>query len=601
MRLNFARWLCLALALLTSAVRAAERPPNIILIMADDLGYGDLGCYGHPTIRTPNLDRMAAEGMRFTDYYSGAPVCTPSRAALLTGRLPVRSGMASERRRVLFAGSKGGLPAGEITIAEALKAKDYATACIGKWHLGSAPEFLPRRQGFDYFFGLPFSNDMAAAADIPAGAAGSENPKSEYWNVPLIRNEEEIEKPVKQENLTRRYTEESLKFIRENRERPFFLYLPHSMPHVPLFASAERRGASRRGLYGDVVEEIDWSTGEILRLLRELGIEGKTFVFFTSDNGPWLEQKAAGGSAGLLRGGKGSTWEGGMRVPGIAWWPTVIEAGKTTGALACHMDLFTTALALAGLEPPRDRVIDGKNLSPTLRGEGVASREAIYYHRDAILFAVRQGPWKAHFYTQGGYQNDQQRPNPPLLYNLETDPSEQYDQAKAQPEILKQLRALADKHVAGVIAGANQLSKGWKPIEPQADGSILLHSRDATVSGAMLRYEPETNKITLGYWVKKEDWASWDFAVSQPGRYTVEALQGCGPGSGGSEVVFSVGDQQLPMTVRETKHFQDFIPRELGVVALAAGEHELQVRPKTKPGAAVMDLRQVRLIPVKEP
>ncbi len=254
--------------------------PNVVILFADDLGYGDLGVYGHPTIRTPNLDRMAAEGMKFTQFYVGASVCTPSRAALLTGRLPLRSGMVNDRFRVIFPPSEGGLPESEITLAEALKTKGYATACIGKWHLGHRPEHLPTNQGFDQYFGLPYSNDMSPA--LTPGSANRGDPP-----LPLLRGTETIEEEPDQRELTRRYTEEAIQFIRDNKDRPFFLYLPHTFPHVPLFASDAFEGKSPRGLYGDVVEELDWSTGQILTTLRDLGLAENTFVFFTSDNGPW--------------------------------------------------------------------------------------------------------------------------------------------------------------------------------------------------------------------------------------------------------------------------------------------------------------------------
>src|SRR5262249_38841576 len=274
--------------LLVPAALAAQRP-NVIVLLCDDLGYGDLGCYGHPTIRTPNPDRMAAEGMNPTRFSPAAEVCTPSRAALLTGRLPIRSGMCSDTRRVLFPDSAGGLPASEVTLARALKARGYATACVGKWHLGHLPQYTPMKHGFDSFFGLPYVNDMdRVPGKGPRGRAAVFAPKVEYWNVPLLRGEKVVERPADQHTLTRRYTEEAVGFIRANRGKPFFLYLAHSMPHVPLFASKEFAGKSPRGLYGDVVEEIDWSVGEVLKALEEQTLERNTLVIFTSDKGHWL-------------------------------------------------------------------------------------------------------------------------------------------------------------------------------------------------------------------------------------------------------------------------------------------------------------------------
>src|SRR5262245_55604858 len=365
--------------LFSTTGRSADQPPNFVVILADDLGYGDLGCYGHPTIKTPNLDRMAREGLRFTQFYSAAEVCTPSRAALLTGRLPPRSGMCSKQRRVLFPDSKGGLPANEMTIAELLRSKGYATACIGKWHLGHLPPYLPGKHGFDYYFGIPYSNDMDRVPTAPMGRAAFLAPKSEYWNVPLIRNTEEIERPANQSTVTRRYADEAARFIREHKDQPFFVYLPHTMPHVPLFASDEFEKSSRRGLFGDVVEELDKAVGTVLQTLRDEKLAEKTLVIFTSDNGPWLTQGVQGGSAGLLRDGKGSTWEGGMREPAIAWRPGTVLAGAICRELASTLDLLPTCCALAGISAPSDRPLDGYDISAALAGGKSPRNEMFYY------------------------------------------------------------------------------------------------------------------------------------------------------------------------------------------------------------------------------
>ncbi len=456
------RFLLAILGLLLSATapaRAAD-PPNVVILFCDDLGYGDLGCYGHPTIRTPNLDRMASEGMKFTSFYAAACVCTPSRAALLTGRLPIRTGMTSDTRRVLFPDSAGGLPASEITLAEALKAKGYATACVGKWHLGHRPEFLPTKQGFDSYFGVPYSNDMDRRADLaPKGRAAFAEPKFEYWNVPLLRNDKEIERPAEQHTLTQRYTSEAIAFIRASKTKPFFLYLPYTTSHVPLFASKDFAGKSPRGRFGDVVEEVDWSVGEILKTLREEKRERNTLVFFSSDNGPWLTFGDQGGSAGLLREGKGSTWEGGMRVPGIAWWPGTVPAGVTTQDLACTMDLYTTAIKLAGGDVPADRVVDGVDITPVLLGKGPSPRETMFYYRGTKLFAVRQGPWKAHLITRSGYGPDRAvEHETPELYHLGHDPSEKRNVAADHPEVLARIATLIAAH-----------QKDLRPGEPQLD------------------------------------------------------------------------------------------------------------------------------------
>jgi len=455
---------CLTAALLAGwslvgAGAAAERAdrPNVVIVFCDDLGYGDLGCYGHPTIRTPNLDRMAQEGQKWTNFYAAASVCTPSRAALLTGRLPIRNGMASDRRRVLFPDSAGGLPPDEVTIAEALKPLGYATACVGKWHLGHLPQYLPTRQGFDSYFGIPYSNDMDRVADSPKGREAFWDPKIEYWNVPLMRDERIVERPADQNTITKRYAEESVAFLRKNRDRPFFLYLAHSMPHVPLFTSDEFRGTSLRGLYGDVIEEIDWSVGRVLDTLRELKLDRKTLVVFTSDNGPWLIFNEHGGSAGLLRDGKGCTFEGGMREPALFWWPGTIEPGVVAD-LGCTMDLLPTLCTLAGADLPADRVLDGMDISPALLGTGPSPRDAMFYYRGVQLYAVRQGPFKAHFITRPAYgPGKPETHDPPLLYHLGHDPSEQYDVAAKYPEAVAAIRELAEAHKAAMQPGEPQL------------------------------------------------------------------------------------------------------------------------------------------------
>ncbi len=437
--------------------------PNFVVIFADDLGYGDLGCYGHPTIRTPNLDRMAAEGMRFTSFYVAASVCTPSRAGLLTGRLPIRSGMCSDTRRVLFPDSAGGLQQDEITIAKALKSAGYATACVGKWHLGHLPQYLPTAHGFDTYFGLPYSNDMDRIPEAPKGRMAFLEPRIGYFNVPLMRGDDVIERPAGQTTLTKRYTEESIRFIRQNKGRPFFLYLPHTFPHVPLFASDAFKGKSPRGLYGDVVEELDWSVGQILDALRGEGLAEETLVIFTSDNGPWLTQFEQGGSAGLLREGKGSTWEGGMREPAIAWWPGRVKAGAINRQIASTLDILPTLLALAGVPAPAGRVLDGVDMSPMLFGTGEGKRDVFYYYRGTQLYAVRKGPFKAHYITRSGYGPDQpEKHDPPLLYDLDHDPSERFDVAGDHPEVLADIAREVERHRAGLVPGKPQLEETIK-------------------------------------------------------------------------------------------------------------------------------------------
>jgi arylsulfatase A len=438
-----------------NAGSANGKKPNFVIIFCDDMGYGDLTCYGHPTIRTPNLDRMAAEGQKWTNFYVGASVCTPSRAALLTGRLPIRSGLCG-KRRVLFPDSSGGLPQSEVTIAEALKAEGYSTACVGKWHLGHLPQYLPTNNGFDSYFGIPYSNDMDRVAG--EGRQAFLEPKIEYWNVPLMRDEKIVERPADQNTITKRYTEEACKFIRRSKNKPFFLYLAHNLPHVPLFVSQKFRDKSLRGLYGDVVEEIDYGIGQILSMLRREGLAENTFVVFTSDNGPWLIFDEHGGSAGLLREGKGCTFEGGMREPCIMWWPGKIKPAVVND-MGSTMDIYTTILTLAGAKVPTDRVVDGLDLSPALFGTGPSPRSNMFYYREGKLYAARKGPYKAHFITKPAYgKGEEKYHDPPLLYNLEHDPSEKFDISKDDPEIISEIRKEVALHLANLKPGRDQLA-----------------------------------------------------------------------------------------------------------------------------------------------
>jgi arylsulfatase A-like enzyme len=349
-----------------------------------------------------------------------------------------------------------GLPPEEITIAELLKTKGYATAIIGKWHLGHLSQFLPMAQGFDYWFGLPYSHDMRMTVPRDKGVKTEAyyNPKLEYWDVPLMRNGEVIERPADHCTLTKRYTEEAISFINKNRAKPFVLYLAHSMPHIPLARSAGFVGHSEAGIYGDVIEELDYSTGRILDTLKAAGLDRNTLVVFTSDNGPWLPFGAHAGSPGPLREGKGTTWEGGVRTPAIFWWPGTIKPAVVTD-IGSEMDLFATAAALAGAGLPTDRAIDGVDLRARLTGSGSNPNRVLFYYWDNELRAVRKGAYKAHFITSGAYNEGEPRRehNPPLLFNLADDPGERRDVAAMYPEVVADLSKEVEAHRRSLVPG----------------------------------------------------------------------------------------------------------------------------------------------------
>ena len=439
--------------------------PNFIVVFVDDMGYGDLGFYGHPTIKTPNLDKMAYEGQKWTQFYSASSVCTPSRAGLLTGRLPIRNGMIGKETRVLFPNSKYGLPDSEITIAEKLKENGYKTAAIGKWHLGHKKEYLPLQHGFDYYYGIPYSNDMEKInieKPIPGQNPCFYCPEAEYWknyknkkpestnyNIPLIENNDIIERPADQTTITKRFSNKAVEFIKQNKEENFFIYLAHNLPHIPLFASDEFLGKSKRGLYGDVIEEIDDGVGLIVKELKKHNLDNNTIIVFTSDNGPWLPFESHSGSAGLLRNGKGTTWDGGQRVPGI-FWGANIKPGVISD-LGSTMDIFPTLLELSDTKMVDDRIIDGISLKNTLLNLEPSKRETIFYYRQREIYAVRYGEFKAHYIIQGAYNypegsNKKIVLQKPLLFNLNIDPSERYNLAEKHPEMLIQIDKVIETH-----------------------------------------------------------------------------------------------------------------------------------------------------------
>lgn len=429
--------IAIGFALLPARAATSASRPNIVLIFADDLGYGDIGCFGHPLIQTPNIDALARRGVRLTSFYS-APSCVPARAQLMLGKYAGRVDFLGGTGP----GGKGGIAGAEITLAEALQGAGYHTAMVGKWHLGNAEDrFLPTAQGFDSWLGLPYSNDMVkpwVQTDVP------------LW---LYEGSRKIEHPVKLDTLTARYTERSVDFIRRKREVPFFLYFAPAMVHLPLAPGAAFRGRSRAGLYGDAVEEIDWAVGEMLKAVREAGKERDTLVIFTSDNGPWINPPPrmlqAGnllwhvGSAGALRGAKGSTYEGGVRVPAVLHWPGHFEGGRTSADMAATMDLYATLVRLGTGAAPRQSPMDGHDFTAFLDGTAKESprKEFFYFSGRQQAIAVRVGPWKLRL--NDGIE----------LFHLELDPSERHNRAEEMPEIVARLK-LRLEQMATEVGGA---------------------------------------------------------------------------------------------------------------------------------------------------
>lgn len=444
----------LLLSLLISAplVQATERKPNIIIVFCDDLGYADIGPFGAKKHATPVLDQMAREGMRLTDFYSTCPVCTPSRSSLMTGCYPRRVNMHVDEQNlcVLFPAARKGLNPEEVTIAEVLKEQNYSTMCIGKWHLGDHPDFMPTNHGFDHYFGIPYSNDMNRK-EVP---------------LPLVRDLTVIRERVQKETtITAQYTSEAVKFIKSNSGNPFFLYLPHTAVHLPLVPGEKFKGSSEGGAYGDWVQEIDWSMGELFKTIKSEGIDKHTLVLFTSDNGSAREKQ---GSNLPLRGRKGRTDEGGMRVPCLVRWPGRIPAGSSSGALTCTMDLLPTAAAISGGTLPADRPIDGKNIWPILSGQAKGHpRDAFFYYQMDQLQAVRSGDWKL-FLAMDSKKRNWGKPEGKkelALYNLARDIHEDNNVAAGHPEIVRRLisHAKAAREELGDVGrpGKGQRKAGW--------------------------------------------------------------------------------------------------------------------------------------------
>jgi N-acetylgalactosamine-6-sulfatase len=540
--------LSLFLARAGAASTAQATKPNVIVILADDLGYGELGCYGHPRFKTPNLDRMAAEGVRLTQFNTPMPFCAPTRAALLTGRYPLRCGLSTNPAP--DGGPKAdavALPKSEITLAQIFKEAGYATGMVGKWHLGhKSPEQLPTHRGFDEYLGILYSNDMRP--------------------VRLIEGEKPVEYPLVQATLTRRYTERAVQFIERNRNSPFFLYFAHAMPHKPLACSEGFYKKSGAGLYGDVVAELDWSVGQVLAKLKELELDRRTLVLFTSDNGPWF-----GGSTDGLRGMKSTTWEGGFRVPCIARWPGRLKEGVVCPAPAVMMDLFATALAAAEIQPPQDRVIDGKSLLPLLSGQAHEIHDVVFGQHGPKLSTVRDARWKLHLLAPADtrppattspwvdprapdgvtilapYEQYQPSDYPGIrtgdlpramsLFDLENDPAEQHDVAAEHADVVARLKARAEQFVSSLAAHVDEIAvPDPSPSEPvmavltirparaapgetvealvriRIAGAHFIHAKDDAGSP----FVPLTMSATLPEGV--EPVGEWQFPAPEKGR-----------------------------------------------------------------------------------
>lgn len=464
-----------ASGLFSAPSNANEDRPNFIIIFTDDQGYNDLGCFGSEKIKTPNIDQLAKEGRKFTSFYVACSVCSPSRAALLTGCYPKRVGL---HKHVLFPQSDYGLNPTEYTIADHLKSLGYATACVGKWHLGHHPELLPRQQGFDSYFGIPYSNDMShpdnkrPARDSSDGLWANQASSMTHFNTPLVQNEEIIEVPVDQRMVTRRYTDKAIEFVTENKEKPFFLYLPHSMPHIPLYVPEDVYDKDPQNAYTCVIEHIDAEVGRLMKTVDDLGLTEKTYIIYTTDNGPWLQFKNHGGSAGPLRAGKGTTFEGGQRVPCVIRGPG-IPADSETNAFTSTMDLLPTIAALTNSELPTDRKIDGFDISKTLASDETPRDELVFYSSQGALQGIRKGDWKYLEITPRRRKNQKDKqPTPPkttkYLFNLADDIGEQNNLFKQHPQRAEELLARMQAADAEITQAARPV---WRKPKPKQNPS----------------------------------------------------------------------------------------------------------------------------------
>lgn len=604
-RRSFTAALFLAVAFVPLRAPAEEVRPNLVLIVADDLGWADLGCYGSTFHRTPRLDRMAASGRRFTQAYAACPVCSPTRAALMTGKFPARLHLtdwlpgrgdrpSQKLKRPII---RQQLPLEEVTMAEVLKADGYATALIGKWHLGGEG-FEPTRQGFD----LNIAGDSTGTA-------------LSYW-APFARQGRTmpgLEGAPAGEYLTDRLATEAERFLEgaAARSRPFFLYLPHYAVHTPMTAKPESiahypqwdgvpHGRQENPTYAAMLESLDEGVGRVLDTLDRLGLAGRTIVIFTSDNGGLATVEGPKTPATInapLREGKGWLYEGGLRVPLIVRWPGRIATGVEETPV-WSADLFATVTELSRSKDDEPR--DGVSLASLLTAGRALAPRTLYWHYPHYSNqggrpggAVRDADWKLIEHDETGRRE---------LFDLGRDAKESTNLADKQPRKVEELAAKLSAWRKAVDAQMPTPNPDYSPNAQGKDGSIALPARGADVHGTMLRHEPLPHKDTLGFWTRADDWASWEFDVRKPGDFDVTALVGCGNGSGGSKVEFRLDDQVLELTVAETGGFQQFVPRDLGRLSIRRpGRHRLEVHARSKPGAAVMDLRAVNLIPLGSP
>ena len=600
------RFLLLTVCILSLGqfAQAAEPRPNVVLILADDLGWADLGCYGSKFHQTPHLDRMAADGVRFTQAYAACPVCSPTRAAVLTGKYPQRFNLTDwlpgrgdlPGQRLKRPVIRQELPLEAVTLAEVLKVAGYVTGHIGKWHLGGAG-FGPLEQGF-------LSNIAGDHTGTPLSyfAPFQRNNQRNKQVMPGLENAPEGE------YLTDRYAAEAEKFLDQHHDKPFFLYLPHNAVHTPLKAKADKIaqfqaaseklgvGTQRNPVYAAMLASLDDAVGRVIKKLDDLQLTDKTIIIFTSDNGGLATLEGMPAPATInspLREGKGYLYEGGLRVPLLVKWPGHIKPAVNTTVVS-SIDLLPTITEACLGKPAAD--VDGVSLLPLLLQTGMLAARDLFWHYPHYAnqgsrpgAAIRSGDFKLiEFYETGRRE----------LFNVAQDTGEGRNLAADQPAMVEELAKKLDAWRKQVDAQMMTQNADYVPSPQAADGSITLPAARADVYGVMLRFEPLPHKNTLGYWVKPDDWASWEFTVTKPGRFEIEALQGCGTGSGGSEVEFAVGDQKVVMTVQDTGHFQNFVPRNIGSIELkSTGRHILTVKPLKKPGVAVMDLRQVKLTP----